>query len=922
MLGLDAPGGLRGRDREREALDGLLASVRAGSSGALVIRGEAGGGKTALLDYTVQQASGCRIARVTGVESEMELAFAGLHQLCAPLLAGLPQLPAPQAQALTVALGLRDGDAPDRFLVGLAVLTLLSEGASERPLVCVVDDGQWLDRASGQVLAFVARRLAAESVVLLFGVREPSDEQELRGLPALSLPKLRDEDARALLASVVPGPLDARVRDRFVAEAHGNPLALLELPRDMNVHEIAGGFGFSRVLGVSGRIEESFLRRVQLLTPEARWLLMLAAAEPLGDPHLLWAAAEWLGIDMDAAKPVETDGLLTIGERVAFRHPLVRSTVYQSSTVPARRAVHRALAEVTDPDVDPDRRAWHLAAAASGLDEEVAGELERSAGRAQARGGLAAAAAFLQRAVALTPDPARRADRALAAAEANLQAGAVEPALGLLNTVEGARLQPLQRARVDLLRAMAVYTQSRGSSGPPLLLRAARSLEPLDPRLARETYLDAWSAALYAGPLARGGDLLEVSRQALATPPPSGRPRPCELLLEGFSLAVTDGRAAAAPVLARAAAGFDSAEVTVEEVLRWGWLATAAAVMVWDYDTCLAVTTRETQVARDSGALSVLVVAANVLAQAVALGGDLRQAASLVAEAEAVIDATGTQHGPYGALLLAGMRGGEDAVELIDSTVRAATDGGQGIAAQYAHWAAAIYDNGRGRYEEALAAARRASDDTPELFVSSWALSELIEAAARSEDVGAARDGLDRLTQATQAAGTDWALGMEARCRALVSDGGAADQLYREAIERLSRTRVRPEIARAHLLYGEWLRRQQRRVDARVHLHAAHDMLTTMRMDAFAERARRELAATGERVRRRTVETLDDLTPQEVEIARLAVAGHSNPAIGAQLFLSPRTVEWHLRKVFLKLGVASRKELVGALGEPGRIRVP
>ncbi len=914
---------LLGRASEREALDRLLENVRRGQSAVLVVRGEAGVGKTALLHHGARQASGFRVARIAGVESEMELPFAGLHQLCAPMLDRLGALPEPQQAALGVALGLSSGAAPNRFLVALAALSLLAEVAAERPLLCLVDDAQWLDAASGQVLGFVARRLLAESVAIVFAVREPTNERELVGLPELALGGLPEEDARALLATVIPGRLDERVRDRLVAETRGNPLAILELPRALAATHLPGGFGLEGAYPLPGRIEESFLRRLESLPEDARLLLLVAAAEPVDDPLLVWRAAEQLGIGGSAAAADATEGLLTIGERVIFRHPLVRSAVYRSATVQQRRAVHLALADATDQDADPDRRAWHLAAAAGGPDEHVALELERSAGRAHARGGLAAAAAFLQRAVALTADPGRRADRALAAAEASLQAGVFEVARRLLATAEVGPIDELQRARLDLLRAEAAYAESRGSEAPALLLRAAKTLDSLDPKLARDTYLDAWSAALFAGRLASTGGLHHVSREARARPRSAGPQRPSDLLLDGFSLAFTDGRAAAAPVLERAARGFAGEDVTVEEVLRWGWVATAAAVMVWDYETCLAVASRGVLLARESGALAVLAVSVNVLAQAAALGGESGSAASLIAEADSVTDATGARVAPYGALVLAGLRGREaEAAAVIDATIREATAGGQGTAVQYARWASAVLLNGLGRYQEALAVAQDASDDTPELFVSAWALSELIEAAARSDDTARARRGLDRLAQATSAAETDWGLGIAARSRALLSEGEAAQRLYREAIERLGRTRLRPELARAHLLYGEWLRREGRRVDAREQLRTAHEMLDTMGMEAFAERARRELLATGKKVRKRTVDTRDELTGQERQIAGLARDGLSNPEIGARLFLSSRTVEWHLGKVFAKLGITSRMGLRDALPHPDQEATP
>jgi DNA-binding CsgD family transcriptional regulator len=909
--GPESQTGLLGRATECALLDDLIENVRRGESRCLLLQGEAGIGKTALLEYLVDAARDVNVVRAVGVESEMELAFAGLHQLCTPMLDRLAGLPAPQREALGIAFGLSAGAPPDRFLVGLAVLSLFSAVAEAQPLLCVLDDAHWLDRASALTLAFVARRLLAEPVGLVFAAREPGEA--LAHVPELALQGLRNRDARTLLSSAVRFRLDERVRDRIVAETRGNPLALLELPRGWTAAELAGGFGVLGTQPLSGRIEESFVRRLEALPEDSRRLLLVAAAEPVGDPLLVLRASERLGIAASALDAV-TDELLALGERVTFRHPLVRSAVYRSAAAQERRAVHLALAEATDRAVDPDRRAWHLAAAAAGPDEQVALELERSAGRAQARGGVTAAAAFLQRAAALSGDSARRTDRALAAAEASLQAGVFDGARRLLATAEVGPVDELQRARLDLLRAEAAYSESRGSEAPALLLRAAKALDPLDPKLAGDTYLDAWSAALFAGRLARTVSLHHVSREALARPRPGGPLRPSDLLLHGFSRAFTDGRSAAAPVLERAAKGFAGEEATVEEILRWGWLATAAAVMVWDYETCVAVSRRGVLLAREAGALTVLAVSANVLAQAMALGGESGSAASLIAEADSVTEATGTRVAPYGALVLGGLQGREaEATAVIDATIRDATAGGQGTAVQYARWARSILLNGLGRHDEALSAAQDASDDTPELFVSVWALSELVEAAVRCEDTARARAALQRLAEAAGAAETDWGLGLAGRSRALLSDGESAERLYREAIERLGRTRLRPELARAHLLYGEWLRREQRRADARARLHDAHDRFASMGMEAFAERTRRELLAAGERVRRRAPERPQDLTPQERQIAQLARGGLSNPEIGSRLFLSPRTVEWHLRKVFAKLGIRSRRELADVL---------
>jgi DNA-binding CsgD family transcriptional regulator/tetratricopeptide (TPR) repeat protein len=919
--GLPARTRLWGRGQECAVLDELVSSVRRGESRSLVLRGDAGVGKTALLEHLVESASDLKVARATGVESEMELAFASLHQLCAPMLDRIERLPAPQRDALGIVFGLSAGPAPDPFLVGLAVLSLLSEVAEQRPLLCVVDDAQWLDRTSARTLGFVARRLWAEPVGLVFAAREPGEE--LRHVPDLEVHGLRDGDARALLSSAVPFMLDAPVRDRIIAETRGNPLALLELSRGSTAAELAGGFGMLPAQALPRRIEEGFVRRLASLPQDSRVLLLVAAAEPVGDPRLLWRAAERLGIGPAAAERAEAEGLLAIGERVTFRHPLVRSAMYRSAAPEDRRAAHLALGEVTDPEADPDRRAWHRAAAAPEPDEEVAMELERSAARAQARGGLAAAAAFLERSVALTQEPAPRAQRALGASQASLHAGAFEAAARLLATAEAGVLDELQRARVELLRGQIASASSAGSEAPGQLLRAAKRLEPLDVSLARETYLDAWGAALFAGPLASGSTLLDVSRAARSAPPPPRIQRASDLLLDGLAVLMTEGRAAAAPMLKQGVSAYLREEIPVEKGLQWGVLASTAAVTLWDFDGWDAVITRQMELTRDAGALAPLSIALNGEGIVVAWRGDFGAAALVAAEADAVTEATGTRIAPYGALLLAGLRGREaEAIALIEATIKDATAGGEGLAVQYAHWTMAVLYNGIGRYEEALAAAQRASDDTPELFVSAWALTELIFASTRTRKEGRATDALERLAETTSAADADWGLGILARSRALLSEGEAAESSYREAIDRLSRSRLRPELARSHLNYGEWLRREHRRVDAREELRKAHAMLTAIGMDAFAERARQELLATGEHVRKHSVETRDELTAQERHIAQLAREGLSNPEIGARLFLSPRTIEWHLRKVFAKLGIRSRRELTKVLPSSDSQPVP
>jgi DNA-binding CsgD family transcriptional regulator len=899
---------LRGRRRECEALDRLLADVRAGQSQVLVLRGEAGVGKSALLDYLQERASGCRITRAAGVESEMELAFAGLHQLCMPMLDLRAGLPGPQRDALGTAFGLEAGEAPDRFLVGLALLGLLAEGAREQPLVCLVDDAQWVDRASTQALAFAARRLLAESVALVFAVREPSDEDTLVGLPEMVLRGLRNGDARALLDSAVPGRLDDRVRDRILAETRGNPLALLELPRGLSAAELAGGFGRPDARPLASRIEQSFQRRLEPLPVATQTLLLMAAAEPVGDVTLLRRAAERVGIGADGAAPAEAAGLIELGARVRFRHPLVRAAAYRAATVPDRREAHRVLAEVTDPEADPDRRAWHRANAAQGPDEEVADELERSATRAQARGGVAAAAAFLERSTELTADPVRRGPRALAAAQAKLDAASPDDASALAATAELCPLDELDRARLVRLRARIAFARRRGSDAPPLLFEAAKRLEPLDAALARETHLDAFGAAIFAGRLNTGPSLEEMATAARAAPPGPDPPRAVDLLLDGLVSRFTEGYVAAVDPLRRA---LDV--VAQDDDVRWLWLACRIASELWDDEAWDELAVRQVRVARERGALAVLPLALVFRSGTHLHAGELVAASALIDEADALTRSIGGAPLMYTKILLAAWRGQRDrTLALIDTGVRDATGRGEGRGVTWTEYAAAVLHNGLGEYAAALPAAEAACDhDDPGLV--SWALIELVEAATRSDRPDVAAATLPRLVERTHASGTDWALGIEARSRALVSEGGDADHLYRDAIERLARTRVTVHLARAHLVYGEWLRREQRRTDAREHLRVAHDMFDRFGADAFAERARRELLATGETVRKRNVEAHDVLTPQEAQVARLAADGRTNSEIGAQLFISPRTAEYHLSKVFTKLDISSRRQLRGAL---------
>jgi DNA-binding CsgD family transcriptional regulator len=884
--------------------------VRAGESRALVVRGEPGVGKTALLEYVAEQASGCWVARAAGVQSEMELAFAGLHQLLSPMMDRIERLPVPQRDALQTAFGVSPGSPPDRFLVALAVLSLLSDVTEEQPLICLVDDEQWLDRASAQILAFVARRLDAESVGLVFAAR--SQSHDLAGLQELVVEGLREADARALLDSVLTWPLDERIRDQIVSETRGNPLAVLELARGLTPAELAGGFALPGAMPLSRSIEGSFRRRLDALPPQTRRLLQLAAADPVGEPSLVWRAAQRLGIRPEAATPAADAGLLEIATRVRFRHPLVRSAAYRSASPEERHAVHRALAEATDPEIDPDRRAWHDAQATPGPDEHVAEELERSAGRAQARGGQAAAAAFLERAAMLTPDPRRRAERLLAAARAKRDAGALDAALGLLVAVEAVPLDELQRGRVDLLRGQIALEQRRGSDAGRLLVSAARRLEPLNPELARETHLEALGAAM-ASDLDIPGGMLQAAEAARAAPPGPEPPRAVDVLLEAFAIRLTEGYVAAAPTMTKALELLLALDIT-DDVSRWLFLADGrpsaiAAIELWDAESWHTLASRQAQLARDTGALVHLQFALSFLGRSHLLAGDLTAAGLMIEEDRVIAEVTGNSPLWNAAMTLAAWRGHEgQASELIEADSQEATARGWTVTA----YASSVLYNGLGRHDAARDAARPVFERDP-IGRGPFLVPELAEAAARTGDVALVEATLEWLSERTRVVSTGWALGIEARVRALLSAGDAAESLYRESIAHLDGTRVQFALARAHLLYGEWLRRENRRVDAREELRTAHEMLTAMGVGAFAERARRELLATGETVRKRTVETRDELTAREAQIARLARDGLSNPEIGTRLFISPRTVQYHLRKVFTKLDISSRNELDGVL---------
>jgi DNA-binding CsgD family transcriptional regulator len=896
----------------------------------LVLRGEAGVGKTALLAYTLEQASfagslqAFRTIQVAGVESDMELAYAGLQQLCAPLLKHLHELPEPQRDALNVAFGRGVGPTPDRFLVGLAVLSLMAAAADVQPLLCVIDDAQWLDQVSVQTLGFVARRLMAEPVAMVFGVRDNPDV--LAGLPELMIGGLSDSDARGLLESVMVGGIDPRVRDRIVAETRGIPLALVEVPRNVPATELAGGFWISGTASSAGALEAKYVQRIEALPADTQRLLLVAAAEPVGDAALFLRVAARLGIPVDALGPAESAGMVEFGPRMRFRHPLVRSAAYRAADLAERRAVHRALAEATDPDSDPDRRAWHAAYAAAGPDDAVAAGLEASAGRAQSRGGIAAAATFLERAAALTADPGQRGARALAAAHAKRDAAAPEAAHELLAIAEMVPLSELQRAQVARLRAQMEFVRSRGggtgaprlSDTAPGLLETAGRLEGLDDYAARESYLEALAAVMYAGRLSEPDELSDVAVAAkVAIGEQRELPRAVDHLLKGIAERITGGVGGGSESLRIALDRMrEQAQSGDSSVGRWltvpafPILQESAAHELWDDEVVVDLSTAAVRQARDAGALAALPRALVYRAGAHLLAGEFATAATLIEEADSITAAT-AHHAPvhYHTLLLTVWRGDPaQSLPLIEAAAADATATGEGRLLGLTGYANAVLHNGLGRYEEALAAARKACEYEDFGFYN-WSLYEMVEAATRSGDKQAAASALRRLEERTGPSETNWGQGAIACAQAMLADDDHADALFAEAIERLGRTSVVVHLARARLCYGEWLRRMNRRIDARTQLNDAHDMFIKMGAAAFADRARRELIATGEKVRKQPVSSGGELTAQEAQIARLAGDGMTNQEIGAQLFISTHTVEWHLRKVFVKLDISSRRQL-------------
>jgi DNA-binding CsgD family transcriptional regulator len=907
---------LRGREREQSALNQVLLDVLSGRSRVLVVRGEPGIGKTALLEDFCRRAGDVVVIRGVGIESESELAFAGLQQICSQIPREILELLSePQRDAIRVALGSSAGVVPSPLLLGAAMLEHLADMAERRPVVVVIDDAQWLDRPTAQTLAFVARRIDTESLGLVLAVREQS--QQLRGLPELIVEGLATVDAHKLLASALVAPVDEQVRERFIAETMGNPLAILEL-----CHMLPGLTGFEETAGrrdsrgLWAQLEEAFARRIDALSPRSRRLSLIAAAEPLGDPVLMWRAADILQIPRNSADELEDAGLVHIRARVVFRHPVVRSVVYRHSRPAARRLVHEALAQAVDEGSDPEYRAWHRALAANGPDEEVAAELESSAGRATRRGGLGAAASFLERAVMLSEDVRSRGRRALVAAEAQLDAGQPSSAEALISIAQLAAETDLEVAQREVLEARLAYTRGRGRGAPALLLSAARRLDALGGTSPRDIYHRAMIAAIFAGRLSDGTTVADVAAAARASP--IRRPTSLQdLHMRAIAALAVDGHATAAPLARQLIAALRERDLSSPDEAALLGMGIQFSTILWDDESWVDLASRGLRLARNLGCLDVLPIALCNQASAHAWQGEFAAATELVHELRALSNATGVPELATPAMTVSVYGPPGPAFELIYAAREAAAKRGEGLIVTFSEITEAILCNSLGRYEDAWRAAASAYADP--LLYNPYLLGELLESAARSGHPERAVAARADLSARAAAANTDWAWGIETRSEALFNEGEQAERLYRASIEHLQCTRMRVQLARSHLLYGEWLRREGRRVDARQQLRTAHDLFHAMRVVVFTERATQELAATGETARKRTnaPDNADELTVREAQIARLAATGLSNRQIGEQLFISHRTVGYHLAKVFVKLGVNNRALIRADMLEDG-----
>ena len=905
--------GLIGRSAETRVLSTFLDDLRAGSGGALVLRGHAGTGKTALLRELADTAAqaGMRLAQAVGTEAEIAFDYAGLHQTLAPFLGGMKDLPDPQRAALETAFGLAAGQAPGRYAVGLATLMLLTDVAERQPVLCVVDDAQWLDRVSQDVLAFVARRLLVDRVGLVFALREGEEHAPaLSGFSELEVRALGPEAGRELLEFAAGGRVAGPLARRVLSEAAGHPLTLIELGGELREGRAIPDAVPGLPMRVGERLERLYLDRVRDLTPAAQTLLLVAAAERLGNPEQVRRATEMLGFDPEVAMLPEVRRTLSLSPRVTFSHPLMRAAAYWGASPSERRRVHAALAKVTDPSTDPDRQAWHVAQATDGSDEAVARELEASADRARRRGGWESEQTFLRRAAELTPDPARAAARRLAAAEAGLVAGDLAGAAALAGQAVPHLADPLALARAR--RVQGIFLQAEGSvaEAARTLVDAAREMGPVDPRLARDTLFEAFSVAQLEG-WAKAAEVVSAVREL----PAHAAESPGDRLLEGFA-DVGDGRTAAGYTELREgvralAAARGCQETGVPRLVAWLY----ASGLVFEHSTWTDLERFWIPAFRDRGAIAALVPALYSLAYDHLRAGRLNAAEAALAEGRDLAEATGDQGwGPsfdQADVWLLGLRGAS--VEARALADRLLGESIPGVWRDTVHLAVAELELGVGRYEAALDAAIEAR--------ALWSLltpEDVVEAAMRCGRPEIARAAIEDFSPLAEAAGTPWALGLAARCQALLKgDDPTADDDYQNSIDYLQRTPVALAVARTRLVYGEWLRRQRRRRDARDQLGIALESFEQMHAHGFADRARVELAATGEHRRRQVDPAGAGLTPQELQIAQLASGGATNRDIATRLFLSAATVEYHLRSVYQKLGINRRVLLAQALIDAG-----
>jgi DNA-binding CsgD family transcriptional regulator len=899
------------RQTERAAIDGVLDAVRGGFSDALVLRGGPGVGKSTLLQYAVVAAPDLRVSSIGGVESEISMEFGGLHQLLVPCLAQLDELPPPQRSALRVAFGQEAGPPPERFLVGLATLTLLSRAAEAQPLLCIVDDAHWLDPESAQVLGFVARRLHADRIGLIAAVGEPASQQVLEQLPTITVDGLPDAEARELLSSVAGGALNAQAVDRILTDTRNNPLALVELGTQYTADQLSGRAGLPEPLPLGQRLQEHFLRQVRGLQPDAQAFALLAAADPGGERGQLWRAAAQAGIDPDLASAGAAEaGVLEFpGNSVRFRYPLLRSAVYHGASAADRRHAHHALSEVGSSEL----RVWHLAAAAIVPDEALAAELQHTAERAGTRGGYATRAALLRRSADLTPDDARRAEREVALADARLMAGDPVGAQHMLGGALPRLTNAIARVQAQRLEGAIRFAQGDAAEAARILASASQALAD-DDRMARDTMLLALQAAIWAGPaqtreIARAARVFPRVREACASV--------ADLLLEGYSARFTIGYRASVPPLRAAVTALLADDLDPAVGLRWFALGTAAAGSLWDDQAAFALSDRWEKMARAAGAFTTLPVALAFHAVSESMAGHFREADTRSA---LMLEVLTMNSGPAvlgvnsrGSGLLLAYRGRLTEAHATGlAQVRESAARGQGGPADIGRYIVAVADLFGGDYEAAMSSAQTVLEDDP-AYTAEVTLPELIQAAVRAGDYEAAATAHKTLSERALAAGTPWALGLRARCEALLAEGADAEGFYRESISQLKRSRMAVDLARAHLLYGQWLRRAKRRRDARYELRTAHDMFAAMGADQLAGWTAAELRATGEHARARTPETAVDLTPQETRVADLAATGAPDSEIAAQLFISPSTVDYHLRKVFRKLNVTSRTQLASRM---------